>query len=104
MTQVADHVLQRLSEWGVQRVYGCPGDGVNGPLGWDEALAADRPVVSEVKVDAEIAPIPPHITRERGEKAVKAARHDPQASGIATKGVRHKLTEYAEHLPGRGKK
>ena len=33
MTQVAGYVLQRLSEWGVQRVYGYPGDGINGLLG-----------------------------------------------------------------------
>lgn len=71
---------------------------------WDEALAAGRPVVLEFKVDAEIAPIPPHIMKEQGKKAIKAALHDPQATGIATKGVRQKLTEYAEHLPGRGRK
>ncbi|MEU9440750.1 thiamine pyrophosphate-requiring protein [Streptomyces sp. NPDC048304] len=33
MTQVADFVLQRLTEWGVKRVYGYPGDGINGLLG-----------------------------------------------------------------------
>src|SRR5207253_10458597 len=29
---------------------------------WEEALAADRPVVLNCKVDPEIAPLPPHIT------------------------------------------
>lgn len=33
MTEVADYVLQRLTGWGVQRVYGYPGDGINGLLG-----------------------------------------------------------------------
>ncbi len=33
MTLVADFVLQRLREWGVERVYGYPGDGINGLLG-----------------------------------------------------------------------
>ncbi|OII70081.1 thiamine pyrophosphate-requiring protein [Streptomyces sp. CC77] len=33
MTEVADYVLQRLREWGVERVYGYPGDGINGLLG-----------------------------------------------------------------------
>ncbi|WP_274535675.1 hypothetical protein [Streptomyces sp. CB02414] len=33
MTLMADFVLQRLTEWGVRRVYGCPGDGINGLLG-----------------------------------------------------------------------
>jgi pyruvate dehydrogenase (quinone) len=30
---VSDHLLQRLSEWGVQRIYGYPGDGINGIMG-----------------------------------------------------------------------
>ncbi|HEY1307638.1 MAG TPA: thiamine pyrophosphate-binding protein [Vicinamibacterales bacterium] len=30
---VADFLLQRLSEWGVRRLYGYPGDGINGILG-----------------------------------------------------------------------
>lgn len=28
--QVADHVLERLREWGVEQVFGYPGDGING--------------------------------------------------------------------------
>lgn len=28
--QVSDHVLQRLREWGVEQVFGYPGDGING--------------------------------------------------------------------------
>src|SRR3954467_10874165 len=30
---VADFTLARLSEWGVRRIYGYPGDGINGFLG-----------------------------------------------------------------------
>jgi pyruvate dehydrogenase (quinone) len=30
---VADFLLERLSEWGVRRIYGYPGDGINGLLG-----------------------------------------------------------------------
>src|SRR2546423_1209379 len=30
---VADYVLKRLTEWGVHRMYGYPGDGINGFLG-----------------------------------------------------------------------
>src|SRR3954469_15810590 len=30
---VADHVLNRLTEWGVHRIYGYPGDGINAFLG-----------------------------------------------------------------------
>ena len=30
---VADHLLERLTEWGVERIYGYPGDGINGLMG-----------------------------------------------------------------------
>ncbi|HLW18786.1 MAG TPA: thiamine pyrophosphate-binding protein, partial [Cyclobacteriaceae bacterium] len=30
---VSDFILQRLSDWGVSRIYGYPGDGINGLLG-----------------------------------------------------------------------
>jgi pyruvate dehydrogenase (quinone) len=33
MAKVADYVLNRLSEWGIHRIYGYPGDGINGFLG-----------------------------------------------------------------------
>ncbi|MEW2114041.1 thiamine pyrophosphate-requiring protein [Streptomyces sp. NPDC005474] len=37
-TKVADHVLQRLREWGVEEVFGYPGDGINGLLAaWGRA-------------------------------------------------------------------
>src|SRR3954463_14369882 len=30
---VADHILERLGAWGVRRIYGYPGDGINGLVG-----------------------------------------------------------------------
>src|SRR5690242_6623847 len=37
-TTVADHLLARLREWGVQHVFGFPGDGINGLLAaWGRA-------------------------------------------------------------------
>src|ERR671910_1525941 len=30
---VGDFLVQRLSEWGVRRIYGYPGDGINGIMG-----------------------------------------------------------------------
>ena len=32
-TQVSDFLLERLSQWGVKRIFGYPGDGINGILG-----------------------------------------------------------------------
>ena len=39
---------------------------------WDEALAADRPVVIEAVTDPEVPPLPPHITIEQA-KALSSA-------------------------------
>jgi pyruvate dehydrogenase (quinone) len=37
-TKVSDHVLQRLRQWGVEHVFGYPGDGINGLLAaWGRA-------------------------------------------------------------------
>jgi pyruvate dehydrogenase (quinone) len=30
---VADHLVDRLHKWGVTRIFGYPGDGINGILG-----------------------------------------------------------------------
>ncbi|MGB8995380.1 MAG: thiamine pyrophosphate-requiring protein, partial [Pseudonocardiaceae bacterium] len=52
---------------------------------WDEALAADRPVVLEVVTDPEIPPIPPHIKKELGKKSAKAMlKGDPEEVGVIT--------------------
>jgi pyruvate dehydrogenase (quinone) len=42
MTTVADQLLSRLREWGVEQVFGYPGDGINGILG-AFSRADDRP-------------------------------------------------------------
>ncbi|HEX2315029.1 MAG TPA: thiamine pyrophosphate-binding protein, partial [Thermomonospora sp.] len=39
---VADHVLERLREWGVEHVFGYPGDGINGLVA-AFGRAGDRP-------------------------------------------------------------
>ncbi|MFE5394608.1 thiamine pyrophosphate-requiring protein [Streptomyces sp. NPDC056568] len=46
-TKVSDHVLQRLREWGVEQVFGYPGDGINGLLAaWGRAENQPRFVQS----------------------------------------------------------
>ncbi|HBZ99638.1 MAG TPA: hypothetical protein DEO97_12905, partial [Pseudomonas sp.] len=30
---VGDYLVERLYQWGVRRIYGYPGDGINGVLG-----------------------------------------------------------------------
>ncbi|MGW4589706.1 thiamine pyrophosphate-requiring protein [Amycolatopsis thermoflava] len=68
---------------------------------WEEALAADGPVVLEFKVDPDIPPIPPHIMYEQGKKAAKAGLHDPDRVDLAVHGFRQKLVDFYEQLPGR---
>lgn len=68
---------------------------------WRDALASDRPVLLEFKVDQEVPPLPPHIMKEHGTKAAKAALKDPERTGLAIRGFRQKLVEFYEKLPGR---
>lgn len=50
---------------------------------WDEALAADRPVVLEVIADPNVPPLPPHITFEQTKAYVSSLLHgDPDSSEI----------------------
>ncbi|AOK54945.1 thiamine pyrophosphate-binding protein [Burkholderia stagnalis] len=39
---------------------------------WDDVLAADRPVVLEVKCDPEVPPLPPHITLQQAKHFAQA--------------------------------
>ncbi|PSK89701.1 pyruvate dehydrogenase (quinone) [Haloactinopolyspora alba] len=72
-------------------------------VAWDRALAAERPVVLEFKVDREVPPIPPHIKTGQAKKAATAvAKGDPEGTGIVMTGMRQKLAEFYEKLPGRG--
>src|SRR5437867_2281657 len=38
---VADYVLERLTQWGIHRIYGYPGDGINGFLGALDRAGSD---------------------------------------------------------------
>jgi pyruvate dehydrogenase (quinone) len=69
---------------------------------WEQALAADRPCLLEVKVDPEVPPLPPHITFEQAEKMAKAmVKGDPERAGVMEKSLLGKLAELRESLPGR---
>jgi pyruvate dehydrogenase (quinone) len=65
---------------------------------WDHALAADRPVVLDVRCDADVPPIPPHATfRQMTDTAEAVLKGDPDARGVVTKGLKAKAQEF---LPG----
>jgi len=49
---------------------------------WDEALAADRPCVLEVKTDPEIAPLPPHISFKEARQFMFSMTRDEDAGHV----------------------
>ena len=50
---------------------------------WDRALGADRPVIVDAKVSADVVQLPPHITMEEAHKYFSAlVAGDPDEAGI----------------------
>ncbi|MCA4133341.1 thiamine pyrophosphate-requiring protein [Arthrobacter sp. M4] len=67
-------------------------------LAWEAALAADRPMVLDVRTDPDIPPIPPHTTFEQALNAAKSlAKGDAAAWGVVTKGLKTKAQEMLPH-------
>jgi pyruvate dehydrogenase (quinone) len=61
---------------------------------WDEALAADRPVVLEAVVDPNVPPLPPHITFEQARSFAQALlKGDADARGVLRQSFLDKLRE-----------
>ncbi len=66
---------------------------------WEEALAADRPVVIEFKTDPDVPPLPPHITLKQAKAfASTLAKVDPDEGGVILNTARQVL---ASVLPGK---
>jgi pyruvate dehydrogenase (quinone) len=62
---------------------------------WDEALAADRPVVLEAITDPEYPPLPPHIKWTQAKHMAKAiAKGEPNAAQIMKESAKGKLHEF----------
>lgn len=79
MPQTADFLLERLRGWGVHRISGCPGDGINAILGVFGRAGGD-----------------PEFIRPRHEEIAFKTALTP-----AVRGFRQKMVEYYEKLPGR---
>jgi len=65
---------------------------------WDEALAADRPVVLEVKTDPEVPPLPPHITLKDAKNFTETLIKGDPDEGPLVKGAARQLL--SSILPG----
>ena len=67
---------------------------------WDQALAADRPTVLDLRTDPSVPPIPPHATFEQAKDAAMALlKGDPDRWAVLKEGV---MTKAREILPGKG--
>ena len=66
---------------------------------WEEALAASRPVVLEVKTDPEVPPLPPHITLDQARHFARTLMEgDPEEGSVIANTARQVV---ASVLPGK---
>jgi pyruvate dehydrogenase (quinone) len=65
---------------------------------WDEALAADRPVLYEAVTDPEVPPLPPHITFQEARHYLSAVQGDPDRGAMIMESLKQKLVQF---VPGR---
>ena len=96
--------LPDVSYEGFARSLGLHGIAVDKPEqvgpAWDQALAADRPTVLDLRTDPSIPPIPPHATFEQAKDAAMALlKGDPDRWAVLREGF---LTKAREILPGKG--
>jgi pyruvate dehydrogenase (quinone) len=62
---------------------------------WDEALAADRPVVLEALTDPSVPPLPPHIKVEQAKAITRALlKGDPNAWDVIKQSFKGKAEEF----------
>ncbi len=66
---------------------------------WQEALAADRPVVLEVKTDPEVAPLPPHITLKQAKAFMASMVKGDRSAGKVLADTASQIMN--EILPGK---
>jgi pyruvate dehydrogenase (quinone) len=100
--QLPDFPFARYADLlGFKGIY-CDADELAGEA-WDEALAAERPVILEMVVDREVPPLPPHITFEQARKMTHAVLGgDEDSLGMLVESAKGKMVEFTESLPGRG--
>ncbi len=87
---------------GFARSVGLHGIAVDSPdaigAAWDEALAADRPTVLDVRTSPNVPPIPPHATFEQVKALVSSmASGDEDRWSVMWEGAKTKLQEFLPH-------
>lgn len=70
---------------------------------WDEALSANRPVVIEAVVDADVPTLPPQMTPEQIAKFAKGLARDSERAGVLTQ-VGQEQPDLAQRLRKAGQR
>ena len=65
---------------------------------WDEAFAADRPVIMNVYADPNVPPLPPHITFKDAKNFLTMMRTEPELGSVIKNSAKEML---ASILPGK---
>jgi pyruvate dehydrogenase (quinone) len=68
---------------------------------WDEAFAADRPVVVEFYTDPNVPPLPPHITLSQARAFISSMFGEPELGSVLKNTAKEVV---ASLLPGSGSK
>ncbi|CAH2600531.1 Thiamine pyrophosphate-requiring protein [Rhodovastum atsumiense] len=66
---------------------------------WDEAWAADRPVLLEARTDPNVPPLPPHITLKQARAFLASMGGEPELGSVLANTAREVVSTI---LPGRG--
>jgi pyruvate dehydrogenase (quinone) len=66
---------------------------------WEEALAADRPVIMNMRADPNVPPLPPHITLKDAKHFMTMMEDEPELASVIKNSARQML---ASILPGKG--
>lgn len=61
---------------------------------WDEALAADRPVILEARTDPDVPPLPPHVTMEQARHFLSMLPEDPERGSVMKNTFRQLLSSF----------
>src|SRR5581483_9900453 len=83
-TTVGDFVWTRLYEWGVRRVFGYPGDGINGLLGGLQRFGTDKIQFVQVRHEEMAAFMASAHAKFTGQLGVCLATSGPGASHLVT--------------------
>ena len=65
---------------------------------WDEALAADRPVILEFYTDPNVPPLPPHITLKDALNFMTMIPSEPELGSVLKNSAKELLSTI---LPGK---